>query len=145
MPHKRRNKGELVLRKIRRQASAYVKKHPGASYQAQLRKFGKEHRQHVAGVHKKRKTRSRTRIRHKARRHRVGAVNKSHTDRIDRKKVDITIGSISQHKAAIRKQLQDRLGLLLTRKEMAITKTKKRFYTKRIAHVKKELRALEGK
>lgn len=79
----------------------------------------------------------------KARR-RLGAVNKSHKDGIDRKKVDITIGKITNAQALhlVKARYNEKLAQLLLRRDQAKLVTKKRRLTKQINEIRAKVNKL---
>lgn len=74
---------------------------------------------------------------------RVGNVNTKSATHTDKNKihVDMQIGSIAHHKAAIARKLKNNLGNALVQREMAKTKTKKKQLTKKIRSIKSDLRS----
>jgi len=74
---------------------------------------------------------------------RVSGVSTKSATHVDRNKihVDMQIGSIAHHKAAIRQKLKGSLGRALVNREMATTKTKKKQLTKKIRSIKSDLRS----
>lgn len=153
---KKRNKGELVLRKIRKRASYLHKKHPGSKYQTQLKRAGQEYRQgKLKGISisgKKKKGHlysSNLTIGHARKKRRVGAAgsqNKSHKDGVDRKKIDITIGKVSSAglKNRLVARLEEQLAWSLLMRDQAKTAKSHHLANERISKYRRELNALKG-
>ena len=141
-----------ALAKINARVKVLAKKHPGKKRVTLQKQAGKEYKagklggvkrhshkrkKKVGTTHRKKKSAHRT---HKARR-RVGTLRgKSHQDGVDRKRVDITIGSIASHKAAIKKKLIHEIGMGEGRKITAKKVSAKRKIQKSINAKKAELR-----
>lgn len=133
-----------ALAKINAEVKRLKKKHPGAKHVTLQKQAGKAYRDgKLGGVRKKKKVGSSGKKkvhRHKAHR-RVGALRgKSHQDGIDRKKVDITIGSVASHKSAIKKKLIHEIGVAEGQKLTASSARVKRKIQKRITAKKAEFR-----
>ncbi len=115
-----------ALAKINARVKVLAKKHPKSKRTTLQKQAGREYRAgKLGGVGKKkaapRKKSSHVgRVRHKRK---VGTTNKSHADGIDRKKVDITIGSVSSHLAAAKKKLKYEIGM--KQADILTAKTKK--------------------
>lgn len=136
-----------ALAKINAEVKRLKKKHPGKKHVTLQKEAGRAYRagklggvkkkKKVGTTHRKKKSAHRT---HKARR-RVGTLRgKSHQDGVDRKRVDITIGSIASHKAAIKKKLIHEIGMGEGRKITAKKVSAKRKIQKSINAKKAELR-----
>jgi hypothetical protein len=124
------------LKKHRAKMKSLKRKHPGASHKS-LQKMASRELHKVSGVgshHKK----SRPAKHHKKKSVGATRVNKSHTDQVDRKKVDITIGSVPQALSYARRQLLEQIGWQEARKFGAKTKMDKRHIQKRIAELKQQ-------
>ncbi len=130
-----------ALKKITTRAKAIFKK--GGSWKGAIKKASSEYRQGKIAGARKSKTRKRKKavgkVKHK--RKRVGSAS-PHRDGIDRKRVDISIGSVAHHKSMAKKGLGHQLLSALKSREMATTKTARRKAQTRINKIKKEYRAL---
>jgi len=139
MPKKRKVN---PLTAIHKRAKALRRSSPGSKWSSMIKEASREWNQGAltpSGQKKKARvsgTKHRKPSHHKPARHthrRMGAVSKSHADGVDRKKVDITIGSVSQHLAHSRKILKEQIGWMEATKLTARTKKEKRELSKKIA------------
>jgi hypothetical protein len=130
-----------ALKQITTRAKQLYKK--GGTWKAAIKKAGIEYRKKKKKPHAKKKRMAVSGVHHKRRRRaRVGSVSKSHYDRVDRKKVDITIGSVSHHKAQAKKAIQQEIMHKAGRRELAIKVNERRKLNRAIAKLKKDYRAL---
>ena len=67
---------------------------------------------------------------------------KTNKDLADKKRVNITVGSIAQHSSILKKQLEEKLAWLLFSRDQVTTKVGKRKISKHIVEVRKKLRVL---
>jgi hypothetical protein len=138
-----------ALQKINARVKVLKKKHPNSKHTTLQKQAGKEYkagklggvkhshkRKKKVGAHTHRKKKS-VGTHHR----RVGTLRgKSHQDGVDRKKVDITIGSVSSHKAAIKKKLIHEIGVEEGRKLTAKSARVRKKIQKRITEKKAEFR-----
>jgi hypothetical protein len=121
-----------ALKKINARVKELKKKHPGSSHHTLQKQAGKEYKAGKLGRTKKHATKKKhhavgKKKSHKTHRPRIGTLRgKSHQDGVDRKKVDITIGSVSSHLAAAKKKLLHEIG-----KDEALKITAKKVRTRK--------------
>lgn len=122
-----------ALKKITIRAKQIFKK--GGTWKTAIKKASAEYRAgHKPKTVKKKAARKKT-----ARR--VSGIRKN-ADRIDRKKVNVTIGSVSHHKSQARKAIKNRIEQKAGRRELVIKVRDRKKLTKEIAKLKKEYRAM---
>jgi hypothetical protein len=123
-----------ALSKINARVKQLAKKHPGKKRVTLQKQAGAEYRAGKLGGAKKRHAKKvhHKRIAAPRKRRRVGSTNKSHRDGIDRKKVDITIGSVSSHLSAAKKKLKTEIGMKMAERLTAKTKKQKNKLAKQI-------------
>jgi hypothetical protein len=134
-----------ALAKINARVKALKKKHPGAKHVTLQKQAGREYKAgKLGGVKKKKKVGSSGKKKAHARKthkRRVGSLRgKSHQDGIDRKRVDITIGSVATHKAAIKRKLISEIGIAEGQKLTASSARTRKKIQKRITAKKAEFR-----
>lgn len=139
-----------ALAKINAEVKRLKKKHPNAKHVTLQKEAGRRYKAgKLGGVrhsHKRKKKvggsgKKKSAHRSTRSRKRVGTLRgKSHQDGIDRKKVDITIGSVASHKAAIKKKLSHEIGDQVARQVTAKGSRAKKKIQKRINDKKAELR-----
>jgi hypothetical protein len=137
-----------ALAKINREVKRQKKLHPSMSHKAAQKKAGSMYKAGKLGRVKKKKApkkaKSKKKVIHRSRsRSRLGSTNKSHRDGIDRKKVDITIGSVEAHRSMLRRLISKRVGELEAKKMAAKTVKAKRPLIQKINKLKATYRKLD--
>jgi hypothetical protein len=137
---RKKTKGTSALKKITTRAKQLYKQ--GGSWKSAIKKAGAEYRgkkRKVSGVRTKKTHHKKTR--HK----RLGATREIGKDRLDNKRVNITVGSITaaQAKSVIRSRTKDSLATALLQRDMARTKTAKRKISKKITSLRSTLHRFE--
>jgi hypothetical protein len=120
------------LKKITARAKQIRKRHKAMTWKAAIKKAGAEYRGKKKPVRRKK-----TVVR---KRKRISGI-RTNADRVDRKKVNVTIGSVSYHKGQIKKGLKTKIENAAGRRELAIKVNERRKLSKTIAKLKKEYRA----
>jgi hypothetical protein len=133
-----------VLKKITARAKQIYKAHPSRKWISCIKQASQEMKKgkKISGVKKKkaaprRKRKSGSKIRRK----KVGAI-RTNRDGVDRKRVNVTIGSVSHHKSLAKKGIKDQIANKAGRRELVIKVRERRKLTKQIAKLKKDYRAL---
>ena len=132
---------KFSIKQITTRAKQIYKK--GGTWQSAIKKAGAEYRgkkrsgskvsrkKKVSGVKRKTTTRKK----------RVGAI-RTNRDGVDRKRVNVTIGSVQHHKSALKSGIKSRIETKAGRRELAIKKNERKKLTREIAKLKKDYRAL---
>ena len=132
-----------LFKKISTRAKAIQRIHKSKTWKACMKQAWAEYRNgKITGTRKKKKAAPRRKRRSgsKIRRKKVGSIRKN-SDRIDRKRVNVTIGSVASHKSAIKKGLKIRLEKKAGQRELTTRKPTRKKLTREIAKLKKEIRA----
>ena len=121
-----------ALKKITSRAKSIRRAHPGVSWKSAVKKAGAEYRAGtISGVKKKKSRRK------------ISGVKRKSTP----KKRTVTrmhkVGSVTQTKAALKRQLKEELGALLVRREDTKGVRKKREISKKAAAKRKMIKALD--
>ncbi len=120
--------------KIINRAKAIRRAHPGKSWISCMKEAGREFRAGKVSGHKKKKSHRIAGKKRKVHRKKIGS-SSPHRDRVDKKRVDISIGSV-------RSATYDKLADALIAREKSTTAKQYHAAMKRIAKHRKEIRAL---
>lgn len=116
-----------ALAKINARVNVLAKKHPKTKRVTLQKQAGREYRAGKLGGVKKKKAVHHKKVHHARKvsykRKKVSGTDKSHADGVDRKKVDITIGSVASHLSAAKKKLKYEIGM--KQADILTAKTKK--------------------
>lgn len=136
-----------ALKKIQARVKQLRKKYPNAKFRSLQKQAGSEYRNgKLGGVKKKKRAvaKKKSAPRKRITRRRVGSTNKSSRDAVDRKKVDITIGSVASGLSKIKKKLVEEIGWNEAAKITAKTAKSKRAIEQRIREKKSLYNKLNG-
>jgi hypothetical protein len=130
-----------ALKQITTRAKQLRKK--GGSWKAAIKKAGAEYRAKKKKPARRKKTAHKKHARKTTvkRRRRVSGI-RSNADRVDRKRVNVTIGSVSHHKSMAKKGIKDQIANKAGRRELVIKVRERKKLTREIAKLKKDYRAL---
>lgn len=135
-----------ILKKVNARIKAIHRAHPSMTFKQAAGKAWAEYRAgKISGTGKKKRKPAKRRAKAKKAkrtRRRIGTTSSPHVDRVDKKKVEISIGTVAGHKAKAARLLKERLSRQLLAREMAQTSTAARRCTRHIAKTRQELRAL---
>lgn len=127
-----------ALNKITARAKKIRKAHPSMKWIACVKQASREYNsgsKKIAGVRKKKAApRKKRKAGSKIRRKKVGAVRT--------RQVRVTIGSVAQHKSALKKGIRDQLERKAGRRELAIKTNERKKLSREISKLKKDYRAL---
>lgn len=132
-----------ALKKINARVKHLCKIHPGAKRVTLQKQAGREYREGKLGRVATKKVHKKT-AHKKVHSKKVGATREVGKDRVDNKRVHITVGSITkaQHMAALKKAYQQDIAFQMVRKITTATKTGKRKIQRKINELNKEYRKL---
>jgi hypothetical protein len=112
---------KFSIKKITNRAKEIRRKHPAMAWLSAVKEAGREYRSgKKKPAHKKKSAvkRRTPKSTPKRKRRRVAGI-RTNADRVDRKRVNVTIGSVSHHQSALKKALAERISSLYMRKVMA--------------------------
>jgi hypothetical protein len=130
-----------ALRKINAEVKRLKKKHPGTRHVTLQKQAGKAYRAGKLGGVKKKSVHHK-KVHHKKSHHKkVGASREVGKDRLDNKRVNITVGSITtaQAKNLVRANTKEQMAWALLQRDTATTKTAKKKINKKIVSLRKQL------
>jgi hypothetical protein len=138
-------KGSAILKAITTRAKQMRKKQPGMSWLSAVKKAGAEYRSGKKPAAKKKASRIRktagSKITHTRTRRKVSGI-RTNADKVDRKRVNVTIGSVSHHKSMAKKGIRHQIENAAGRRELTIKLRERKKLTRTIAKLKKDYRAL---
>jgi RNase P/RNase MRP subunit p30 len=140
-----------VLKKITARAKQIYKAHPSRAWISCIKQASQELKKgskKISGVKKKKSApRRRRKAGSKIRRKKIGLAAvmgsiRTNRDAVDRKRVNVTIGSVSHHKSQAKKGIREQIANKAGRRELVIKVRERKKLTREIAKLKKDYRAL---
>lgn len=128
-----------ALRTINRIAKTLKKEHPAMKHSSAIKQASAIYRRDHGGARTKKKP---------AKKHRVGAARSKPsvgTDRVDNKKVSVTIGGMTVAKARkyLKDEAEEKLGWALLHRDRSKTATDRKYYEKKVTEFRKKLKHAE--